>query len=107
MLADTSLRRTIPAVDDQDARERTRKLDLLELRKHLDGQRAWKREIADLEKVLADPARTREHENCRELLALAQRALCLSKDQAARCMRVLNLRDDQDEIDRQRATLAE
>jgi hypothetical protein len=92
-------------VNDQDARDRQRKLDLLELRKQLDARKYWQGEIKKHQSVLADPGRSGQHKTANELKAMAERALALTEEQISTVMALLNVEDDKDEIERQLAAL--
>ena len=99
------LRRTIPSMDNPETRERTRRRDLLELRKHLDAQKMWQSEVVKQDDVLNDPLRTSEHERAKRLKAIAARALALTREQAETMMKILDLEDDKEQIERQLAAL--
>lgn len=90
---------------DQDARERNRRLDLLELRKQLDARKYWQGEIERQQNVLDNPRRTAQHSTANRLKGMADRALALTEEQISTMMAILNAEDDKEEIERQLAAL--
>ncbi|WP_445490606.1 hypothetical protein [Rhodopseudomonas sp. RCAM05734] len=105
MLADADLRRTIQVVNNDEARERTRKLDLLELRKYLDRRREWEDEISSMQETLRDPAYAVDHKAAKRRLELATESLEICNQLISAQLETLGIRDERQELERQLAAL--
>ncbi|GAB9122514.1 hypothetical protein [Bradyrhizobium diazoefficiens] len=97
-LAEAGVRRTIQGVTNDDARERIRQLDLMELQRYLRQRRYFEKEIGEAEDVLNDPDFAEHHAGAKRFVEAATKALGICNELIELKIHTLGLREHRAEL---------